>query len=483
MNNINNEILECVDMIDDCVMESELNVMESLCEYYSKSIMILENYEGDNLESFSVFQESVIMENGVANTAKSIGNAIWNGLLRIASFIRRMFSNASWFVQYKIFRKKQKFPREISSPISQETLNAIYSDKAVDQLVQVVNSCTESIKTDNVSNETVSKIQQVQQTAETAVQQTRPGNVQQHKIPTQQLVQAFDKYQQKAQQVEAAVNQLESVVNAKVNEMNKSTEEPKKEKLSLMNKMMTSLTRLVKGRGEVDKCVDGILKNVNGQQNQNPQNNNNQQPQPTQQTQVQPQPQQQSQQAAPTNVSAKNVVPNNQPTKPTQPQQTIQQPTNQHVQNNQHPNIQQQTQRQPVQQQQSGTQRQQPVQSQNTNTQTVHKPTPASKVVSVKDRTDLPDLSKFDNDPNIGNFPEPPPTFSDMPNPPNIPELPKTPEEWDAYNKKAAEEWKKLPQEEKDRLLNMPKPELPKAPEPPDFSDINIPDFPDNLGF
>lgn len=49
--------------IDKIVQESEYDVVNSLLDEYDKAYMIIENYEGDDLTAFSVFQESqIIME-------------------------------------------------------------------------------------------------------------------------------------------------------------------------------------------------------------------------------------------------------------------------------------------------------------------------------------------------------------------------------------------------------------------------------------
>ena len=63
MNKLNYEILSAIDNIETTVMESEMNVMNSLINSYDKAITVLE-YCNDNVDtsSFDIFQESVIME-------------------------------------------------------------------------------------------------------------------------------------------------------------------------------------------------------------------------------------------------------------------------------------------------------------------------------------------------------------------------------------------------------------------------------------
>ena len=63
MNKLNYEILSSIDNIDSTIIESEISVMNSLINSYDKAIMILENCDDNtNVDSFDIFQESVIME-------------------------------------------------------------------------------------------------------------------------------------------------------------------------------------------------------------------------------------------------------------------------------------------------------------------------------------------------------------------------------------------------------------------------------------
>ena len=63
MNKLNYEILSAIDNIETTVMESEMNVMNSLINSYDKAITVLEYCnDNTNVDSFDIFQESVIME-------------------------------------------------------------------------------------------------------------------------------------------------------------------------------------------------------------------------------------------------------------------------------------------------------------------------------------------------------------------------------------------------------------------------------------
>lgn len=49
------EILESIDNISESVISTELSVCESMLDTYIKGQYILEDYEGEDLSSFTVF--------------------------------------------------------------------------------------------------------------------------------------------------------------------------------------------------------------------------------------------------------------------------------------------------------------------------------------------------------------------------------------------------------------------------------------------
>lgn len=66
-------ILSAIDNIDDIMMESEMDVLSSMIDSYDKAMTIMENYDGDDMESFSIFQEadSSAVQSGDPSTANS----------------------------------------------------------------------------------------------------------------------------------------------------------------------------------------------------------------------------------------------------------------------------------------------------------------------------------------------------------------------------------------------------------------------------
>lgn len=82
------DILKSIDDISESIIDSEINVCESMLEAYNKSVTILENYDGDDLSSFNVFTESFIMEASQSTTKKESG--IVSVLKKIRDAIAKM---------------------------------------------------------------------------------------------------------------------------------------------------------------------------------------------------------------------------------------------------------------------------------------------------------------------------------------------------------------------------------------------------------
>ena len=55
------EISDAIANINDCVMESKINVLQQMEALYEKSNLIMENYTNDDLfENFDIFNEQSI---------------------------------------------------------------------------------------------------------------------------------------------------------------------------------------------------------------------------------------------------------------------------------------------------------------------------------------------------------------------------------------------------------------------------------------
>lgn len=96
MNNLNYEILSDIDNINNIVMESEMNVINSLMNSYEKATLILE--QSDDVSQFDIFQESVIMEaDGVIEKRgiiSSLMNAVGRAISTLVNTNKNKLNNA-----------------------------------------------------------------------------------------------------------------------------------------------------------------------------------------------------------------------------------------------------------------------------------------------------------------------------------------------------------------------------------------------------
>lgn len=79
MNNTSlmNDIFESIDNVDMITLESEMNVINAINECCTKSLMIMENYQGNDYECFAIFQEDGIdIKTSVNTKFRKIINSI-----------------------------------------------------------------------------------------------------------------------------------------------------------------------------------------------------------------------------------------------------------------------------------------------------------------------------------------------------------------------------------------------------------------------
>lgn len=86
---IRNNVLEYIDDIEDIQESSEVAVIEAMIESFDKSFMIMENYTGESMEDFNIFQESK-KEKGILDTVKEKSKKDDNKFITILAFIPRL---------------------------------------------------------------------------------------------------------------------------------------------------------------------------------------------------------------------------------------------------------------------------------------------------------------------------------------------------------------------------------------------------------
>lgn len=105
-----NELLNAIDVINESVNDSELSVLESLSDVYTKSISILENYNGELSHFPEIFQESEIMDQAKGNPNESMIKRI---LLFIPRLIKAIFQ--------KVFGKSKQTDQMAQQLINSDT--------------------------------------------------------------------------------------------------------------------------------------------------------------------------------------------------------------------------------------------------------------------------------------------------------------------------------------------------------------------------
>lgn len=106
-----NDVIEAIDEIGSVITESSLDVYDALLESYDKAETILENYDGDDISSFSFFQEGKIMDEvkKQGKGDKSVGKTI---LFFIPRLIAALFNAIAESTKNVIEDIKGDIPKE-----------------------------------------------------------------------------------------------------------------------------------------------------------------------------------------------------------------------------------------------------------------------------------------------------------------------------------------------------------------------------------
>ena len=129
--NIKNQILDAIDDINIITAECEYNTICEMYNSYDKASMILEYYEGEDVSSFGVFQES-----SVSDKMKTSGKK-YNTFMKILTFIPRLVKALFETISEKLKKTKlskelQKAPKEVKEKL------ATAFDKKTDKKKRIV---------------------------------------------------------------------------------------------------------------------------------------------------------------------------------------------------------------------------------------------------------------------------------------------------------------------------------------------------------
>ena len=122
--NIKSQILDAIDDINIITAECEYNTICEMYNSYDKASMILEYYEGDNVDAFNVFDDTdnFYQESGVSDKMKKSG-AKYNTFMKIITFIPRLIKALFETISEKLKKTKpskelQQAPKEVKEKLT-----------------------------------------------------------------------------------------------------------------------------------------------------------------------------------------------------------------------------------------------------------------------------------------------------------------------------------------------------------------------------
>lgn len=138
-----NDLLMYIDQIDQSANDSELSVLESLSNVYTKSISILENYKGDDFSNFDIFQEGEKWDKFKEDTkAPVLGNKGESIIKRLLMIIPRLLRKLVDFFIRKFGKNKNndEFCKnlDIIDKMSPEMIDKLQNDIDADEYIDLI---------------------------------------------------------------------------------------------------------------------------------------------------------------------------------------------------------------------------------------------------------------------------------------------------------------------------------------------------------
>ena len=122
--NIKSQILDAIDDINLITYECEYNTICEMYNSYDKASLILEYYEGEDINSFNMFNDTdnIYQESSVPDKMKNSG-AKYNTLMKILTFIPRLIKALFQTIKEKFKKTKpskelQKAPKEVKEKLA-----------------------------------------------------------------------------------------------------------------------------------------------------------------------------------------------------------------------------------------------------------------------------------------------------------------------------------------------------------------------------
>ena len=128
--NIKSQILDAIDDINLITSECEYNTICEMYNSYDKASLILEYYEGDNVDAFNVFDDTdnFYQESSVSDKMKKSG-AKYNTLMKILTFIPRLIKALFETISEKLKKTKPSKELQQSPKETKEAFVEIFDKK------------------------------------------------------------------------------------------------------------------------------------------------------------------------------------------------------------------------------------------------------------------------------------------------------------------------------------------------------------------
>lgn len=128
--NIKNQIIDAIDDINLITSECEYNTICEMYNSYDKASLILEYYEGEDVDAFNVFDDthSFYQESSVSDKMKKSG-AKYNTLMKILTFIPRLIKALFQTISEKLKKTKPSKELQQSPKETKEAFVEIFDKK------------------------------------------------------------------------------------------------------------------------------------------------------------------------------------------------------------------------------------------------------------------------------------------------------------------------------------------------------------------
>lgn len=128
---MNHQILECIDVVQEQSIGSEIEVINSMIDVYMKQLTILENYQGDDLSGFAIFQEADSVISKSSGKFRQFVSNIMELIQRLIDKIIHMINQTKLKSNFKKYLKlygNVEGDQIISPNISEYKMDKLFND-------------------------------------------------------------------------------------------------------------------------------------------------------------------------------------------------------------------------------------------------------------------------------------------------------------------------------------------------------------------